>query len=120
MAHPVDPLTDLPHDDRIRSRKLSKGIATIIADATGLSQVESKKLEEELRAAALSTSGVSEARIAITAAQPARTLIAIGSGKGGVGKSTVAANLAIALSRMGKRVGLIDADVYGPSQPTLL
>jgi ATP-binding protein involved in chromosome partitioning len=47
-------------------------------------------------------------------------LIAIGSGKGGVGKSTVSANLAIALARAGKRVGLIDADVYGPSQPTLL
>ena len=62
----------------------------------------------------------SEARIAMTAAQAARTLIAIGSGKGGVGKSTVSANLAIALARMGKKVGLIDADVYGPSQPTLL
>ena len=47
------------------------------------------------------------------------SLIAIGSGKGGVGKSTLTANLAVALARMGKRVGLIDADIYGPSQPTL-
>ena len=38
MAHPVDPLTDLPHDERIRSRKLAGGVATIIADATGLSK----------------------------------------------------------------------------------
>ncbi|HEV2593900.1 MAG TPA: Mrp/NBP35 family ATP-binding protein [Sphingomicrobium sp.] len=65
-------------------------------------------------------SGVVEARIALTAAQTARTVIAIGSGKGGVGKSTVSANLAVALAKSGKRVGLIDADVYGPSQPTLL
>src|SRR4051794_14650072 len=120
MAHPVDPLTDLPHDERIRSRKLSGGVATIIADATGLTKKQGDALERELRSAALAIAGVSEARVAMTAAQTARTLIAIGSGKGGVGKSTVAANLAVALGRMGKNVGLIDADVYGPSQPTLL
>ncbi len=47
-------------------------------------------------------------------------VIAIGSGKGGVGKSTVAANLALAFARRGRRVGLLDADVYGPSQPRML
>jgi ATP-binding protein involved in chromosome partitioning len=120
MAHPVDPLTDLPHDERIRSRKLSAGVATIIADATGLSKKDGEALERELREAALAMPGVTEARVAMTAAQIARTLIAIGSGKGGVGKSTVTANLAVALARMGKKIGLIDADVYGPSQPTLL
>ena len=120
MDHPADPLTDLPHDERIRSRKLSRGVATIIADATGLSDTERQALEDELRSAALEVPGVTEARVALTAAQVARTLIAVGSGKGGVGKSTVSANIAIALARMGKKVGLIDADVYGPSQPTLL
>jgi ATP-binding protein involved in chromosome partitioning len=120
MAHPADPLTDLPHDDRIRSRKLVNGVATIIVDATGLSQSEGKRLEDEVGAAATALPGVNEARIAMTAAKPMRTLIAIGSGKGGVGKSTVSANLAIALAKAGKKVGLIDADVYGPSQPTLL
>ena len=120
MAHPADPLIDLPHDDRIRSRKLSGGVATIIADATGLSEAERQTLEQELHSAALGLTGVREARIALTAAQVARTLIAIGSGKGGVGKSTVSANLAIALARAGKKVGLIDADVYGPSQTTIL
>lgn len=120
MAHPADPLTDLPHDERIRSRKLVNGVATIIVDATGLSQSEGKRLENELGAAATALPGVNEARIAMTAAKPMRTLIAIGSGKGGVGKSTVSANLAIALAKAGKKVGLIDADVYGPSQPTLL
>jgi ATP-binding protein involved in chromosome partitioning len=120
MAHPADPLTDLPHDERIRSRKLANGVATIIADASGLSKSEGQALEEELRAAALAIPGVAEARVAMTATQTARTMIAIGSGKGGVGKSTVTANLAIALAKAGRKVGLIDADVYGPSQPTLL
>jgi ATP-binding protein involved in chromosome partitioning len=113
-------LNCLPHEDRIRSRKVAAGVATIIADATGLSESESKSLESDLRSAALALPDVNEARIALTASQPRRRLIAIGSGKGGVGKSTVAANLAIALARAGKKVGLIDADVYGPSQPTIL
>jgi len=49
-----------------------------------------------------------------------KRIIAIGSGKGGVGKSTVASNLAVALARAGKRVGLLDADIYGPSQPRMM
>jgi ATP-binding protein involved in chromosome partitioning len=49
-----------------------------------------------------------------------KRIIAIASGKGGVGKSTVAANLAVALAREGKRTGLLDADIYGPSQPRMM
>lgn len=48
-----------------------------------------------------------------------KNIILIASGKGGVGKSTVTANLAVCFAKMGAKVGILDADIYGPSQPTL-
>ncbi len=116
---PLSALDELPDAGRIRSRKMTGNIASVFADATGLTDAERKALEARLKAAALAVPGVREARVGLTATKPGRTMIAIGSGKGGVGKSTLTANLAIALARMGKRVGIVDADIYGPSQPTL-
>jgi ATP-binding protein involved in chromosome partitioning len=117
---PLDVLDQLPDSARIRSRKLAGGIATIVADATGLSAKDAAEFEQRLRSAAEAQPGIAEARIAMTSAQPQRKLVAIASGKGGVGKSTLSTNVAIALARMEKKVGLIDADVYGPSQTKLL
>jgi ATP-binding protein involved in chromosome partitioning len=117
---PLEELDRVSGAERIRSRRLNKGIATLVVDATGLDEAARAELEQSLRSAAEAAPGVEEVRIALTAAQPQRTMIAVASGKGGVGKSTLAANLAIALARQGRKVGLVDADIYGPSQPHLL
>ena len=109
-----------PDAKRIRSQRVADGVATIVADATGLDEAQRAALETRLRESALAEPGVRDVRVALTASKRGRTLVAIGSGKGGVGKSTLAANLAVAIARMGKKVGLIDADIYGPSQPRLL
>ncbi len=91
----------------------------VVLDASGLDAPARETLEEEVRRVAR-LPGVEDVRVAVTAERVARALVAVASGKGGVGKSTVAANLAIAMARGGRRVGLVDADIYGPSQPRLM
>jgi ATP-binding protein involved in chromosome partitioning len=100
--------------------RLEDGRASIVLDVTGLSEAARTELESDVRAAAAGVEGVMEVRVLLTSERRTRRLIAVASGKGGVGKSTVAANLAIALKNRGRKVGLVDADIYGPSQPRLM
>ena len=104
----------------VRSVRFADGVATIVADASGLGRAAAAELQRELEQAVGAVEGVSEVRVALMADKVQRRIVAVGSGKGGVGKSTLTANLAVALARAGRKVGVVDADIYGPSQPMLL
>jgi len=105
---------------RIRSVRLADGVATLVADASGLSRAAAAELQRELEQLVGRLEGVAEVRVALMADKVRRQIVVVGSGKGGVGKSTLTANLAVALARAGRKVGVVDADIYGPSQPMLL
>ncbi|WP_083671796.1 Mrp/NBP35 family ATP-binding protein [Sphingomonas montana] len=112
--------TGLVAAGRAAAPRLTGTTASVILDVTGYADADRDTVDAAIRAALLAVPGVDTVRIAQTAEKTVRRIVAIGSGKGGVGKSTLSANIAVALARRGVKVGLVDADIYGPSQPRLM
>ena len=117
----------------IRNMKIEGGTVSFDVNLTTPACPVKDRLREQSRQAVLSSvAGVSDVRVNMTAEvrRPAapetsrirgvKNIIAVGSGKGGVGKSTVASNIAVSLARSGAKVGLLDADIYGPSIPIMM
>ncbi len=121
-------VTDL---DLVTDARLEDGVARITLEMPSPGSPDAARLAGTLREAALRVEGVREARVEVTwrvrpgeTRRPSlpgiRNLVAVASGKGGVGKSTVASNLAVGLARLGAATGLLDLDIYGPSVPVVM
>ena len=100
--------------------KQKDGTISMMLDVAGLDNADREKLAETIKAAVASAAPNAPLRLLQTAERIVPKLIAVASGKGGVGKSTLSANLAVAMRKAGRATGLVDADIYGPSQTRLL
>lgn len=100
--------------------RVKDGAVSLLLDVTGLDHKAREALENAVRMAVAEAAPGAPVQVMQTAERVTQRLIAVASGKGGVGKSTLSANLAVAMKNAGRAAGLVDADIYGPSQPRLL
>jgi ATP-binding protein involved in chromosome partitioning len=122
---------DLVSLGMVKEIKVDGGAVAVTVELTTPACPMREQVEEETKAAIKTLPGVGEVTVNLTASvrkPPAgrepipgvKHILAVGSGKGGVGKSTVTVNLAVALAEAGASVGLLDSDIYGPSIPIMM